>query len=72
MSEAIQSQDWNIYKKKRIATDLYYCYGEIDYKINAGLATATELYIKRYSKKYAFIYPKYRCSKRGSPLGLPK
>ena len=31
-------------KKKRIATDLYYYYGEIDYKINASLATAYELY----------------------------
>ena len=39
-------------KKKRIATDLYDHYGEIDYKINASLATAYELYIcKRYSKK---------------------
>ena len=41
-------------RKKRIATDLYYHYGEIDYKINASLATAYELYIKRYSKKYTF------------------
>ena len=36
------------FKKKRIATDLfYYYYGEIDYKINASLATAYELYIKK-------------------------
>ena len=37
-------------KKRRIATDLYYYYGEIEYKINACLKTACELYIKRYSK----------------------
>ena len=42
-------------KKKRIATDLYYYYGEIDYKINAGLATAYELFIKGILKKYTFI-----------------
>ena len=34
-------------KKKRIASDLYYYYGEIDYKINASLAAAYEQYIKK-------------------------
>ena len=43
-------------KKKRISTDPYYNYDEIDYKINACLKTACKLYIKRYSKKYAFIF----------------
>ena len=55
-------------RKKRVATDLYYYYGEIDYKINASLATAYELYIKRYSKKYTFTLIKrslYKSNKAG-------
>ena len=40
--------------KKRIATDLYYYYDEIDWKMNACLTTACKLYLKRYSKKYTF------------------
>ena len=32
-------------KKKRIATDLYYYYGKIEYKINACLKTVCKLYM---------------------------
>ena len=52
--ERVFQVDRKTCKKKRIATDLYYYNGEIEYKINARLKTASKLFIKRYSKKYAF------------------